>query len=297
MGEVYRAHDPKLNRDVALKILSTEWADADARRRFQREAQTASALNHPHIVSVYDAGEDEGRQYLVTEYIDGGTLRQWARSEPRTWRQVVELLIGVADGLAVAHQAGILHRDIKPENILIMKSGYAKLADFGLATLDAGVPVSEAPTLTHNPTAPGVVVGTLAYMSPEQASGKPLDARADVFSFGLTLFELLAGQRPFSGMSDLELLQKIIHAPGEVDRQTSRRRFVPWWRKRWRRTPRTATSPCGKWSWTCAGWSGRRRRSSPKRHLPYPRRLPQRPPARSRNGRLGWWRRASPPRR
>src|SRR5690242_13048385 len=131
MGVVYRALDTKLNRPVAIKFLSNELADAAARRRFQREAQLASALNHPHILTVYDAGEFEGRQYLVTEFVDGGTLKSWAKQEPRTWRQIVELLVGVADGLAAAHQAGILHRDIKPENILVAKNGYAKLADFG----------------------------------------------------------------------------------------------------------------------------------------------------------------------
>src|SRR5258708_30625849 len=114
MGMVYRAVDTKLNRPVAIKVLSEELADAEARRRFQREAQMASSLNHPHILTVYDAGEVEGRQYLVTEFVDGGTLKSWAVAEKRTWRQIVELLVGVADGLAAAHQAGILHRDIKP---------------------------------------------------------------------------------------------------------------------------------------------------------------------------------------
>src|SRR2546427_6536069 len=123
MGTVYRALDTKLNRPVAIKFLSADLADAAARRRFQREAQMASSLNHPHILTVHDAGEFEGRQYLVTELVDAGTLVEWARAEPRTWRQVVELLVGVADGLATAHQAGILHRDIKPANILITKSG------------------------------------------------------------------------------------------------------------------------------------------------------------------------------
>src|ERR1700675_1325757 len=135
MGEVFRALDTKLNRPVAIKFLSDGLADPAARRRFQREAQTASSLNHPHILTVHDAGEFEGRQYLVTEFVDGGTLRDWARAAKRGWRQTIELLTGVADGLAAAHHAGILHRDIKPENILIAKSGYAKLGDFGLAKL------------------------------------------------------------------------------------------------------------------------------------------------------------------
>jgi eukaryotic-like serine/threonine-protein kinase len=117
MGVVYRALDTKLNRPVAIKFLSENLADADARRRFQREAKMASSLDHPHILTVHDAGEFEGRQYLVTEFVDGGTLSDWARAEARTWRHVVELLIGVADGLAAAHAAGILHRDIKPANI------------------------------------------------------------------------------------------------------------------------------------------------------------------------------------
>ena len=138
MGVVYKSHDTKLNRPAAIKVLSNELADPAARRRFQMEAQTASSLNHPHILTVYDVGEHEGRQYLITEFIDGGTLKEWAGREKRTWRQVVELLTGVADGLAAAHAAGILHRDIKPDNILITTSGYAKLADFGLAKLTEG---------------------------------------------------------------------------------------------------------------------------------------------------------------
>ena len=127
MGVVYRALDTKLNRTVAIKVLSADLGDPAARRRFQREAQTASSLNHPHIITVHDAGELEGRQYLVTELVDGGTLRGWTRGAKRGWRQTVELLIGVADGLAAAHEAGILHRDVKPENILITKNGDAKL--------------------------------------------------------------------------------------------------------------------------------------------------------------------------
>jgi serine/threonine protein kinase/Tol biopolymer transport system component len=216
MGVVYRALDTKLNRPVAVKFLSNELADAEARRRFQREAQLASALNHPHILTVYDAGEFEGRQYLVTEFVDGGTLKSWAKQEPRTWRQIVELLTGVADGLAAAHEAGILHRDIKPENILVAKNGYAKLADFGLAKAAEGAENRDLTrTLTERQTRAGVIVGTIAYMSPEQASGKPLDARSDILSFGIVLYEILGGKRPFTGTSDLELLQTIIHGSPE----------------------------------------------------------------------------------
>jgi len=212
MGMVFRALDTRLNRPVAIKFLPDDLADAAARRRFQREAQMASSLNHPHILTVHDAGEFEGRQYLVTEFVDGGTLKDWANAEKRAWRQVVELLVGVADGLATAHAAGILHRDIKPENILITRSGYAKLADFGLAKLaDDLARKEETGTLTEGRTRPGMVIGTIAYMSPEQASGKPLDARSDVFSFGVMLYEMLAGRKPFAAPTDLELLQTIIH--------------------------------------------------------------------------------------
>lgn len=210
MGVVYRALDTKLNRVVAIKFLSEDLADASARRRFQREAQTASSLNHPHILTVHDAGEFDGRQYLVTELVDGGTLREWTQGDRRSWQQLVELLIGVADGLATAHEAGILHRDIKPENILITKSGYAKLADFGLAKLSEEMTPTAADT-TDVRTRAGVIIGTAAYMSPEQALGQPLDARSDVFAFGVVLYEALAGRRPFSGGSDA--LRAIITSP------------------------------------------------------------------------------------
>jgi eukaryotic-like serine/threonine-protein kinase len=216
MGEVYRARDPKLNRPVAVKLLSDRIADPAARRRFQREAQMASSLNHPHILTVYDAGEFEGRQYLVTEYVDGGTLRQWT-APSRTWRHAVDLLAGVADGLAAAHAANILHRDIKPENILLTRSGYAKLADFGLAKLAerrSATGVDETETVG---TRPGMVLGTPAYMSPEQAAGAALDARSDIFSFGVVLYEALSSVRPFRAASDVDLLHAIIHdAPGTL---------------------------------------------------------------------------------
>ena len=217
MGAVYRALDTKLNRAVAIKFLSDHLADANARRRFQREAQMASSLNHPHIVTVYDAGEHEGRQYIVTELIDGGTLKDWASAEQRAWKQVVELVTGVADGLAAAHQAGITHRDIKPANILVTKNGYAKLADFGLAKLAEGSKADLTRTVTEGHTRPGVIMGTIAYMSPEQASGKPVDARSDIYSFGILLYELLTGRRPFTGNTDLEVLNAITHsAPGPL---------------------------------------------------------------------------------
>jgi serine/threonine protein kinase len=211
MGVVYRALDTRLNRQVAIKFLAHGRADAAALKRFQREAQMASSLNHPHILTVHDAGEFEEQQYLVTELVDGGTLRDWTLSARRSWRDIAELLAGVADALATAHAGGMLHRDIKPGNILITRTGYAKLADFGLAKLAESSDAPETRTITAPATRPGVVVGTIPYMSPEQASSAPLDARSDVFSFGIVLHETLAGERPFTGANDLEVLQRIIH--------------------------------------------------------------------------------------
>jgi hypothetical protein len=205
MGVVYRAFDKNLSRTVAIKFLSPEVADPDARRRFQREAQMASSLNHPYILTVHDAGESSDQQFVVTEFVDGGTLVNWTSSEPRSWRQCVELLMGIAEGLAAAHEAHILHRDIKPGNILVSKAGYAKLADFGLAKLE------DVPATEEMVTRTGVVVGTPAYMSPEQALGQKCDARSDIFSLGVVLYEALAGKRPFEGKSSPETLQQIIH--------------------------------------------------------------------------------------
>src|SRR6266404_4768393 len=222
-----RRNNAVLWRDLTLKAAMTpeRWrqieelyhsardrgpADATARRRFQREAQMASSLNHPHILTVYDAGELEGRQYLVTEFVDGGTLDHWVREKERTWREIAELLTGVADGLATAHAAGILHRDVKPGNILVAKNGYAKLVDFGLAKLE-DVREFDVTRKSEAPTRSGVVIGTVGYMSPEQASGKSLDTRSDTFSFGVALYGALAGYRPFEGATTLELMHAIIH--------------------------------------------------------------------------------------
>ena len=214
MGVVFRAVDNRLGRPVAIKFLSSALADAATRRRFQREAQTASSLSHPHILTVHDVGEFEGEQFLVTELASGGTLADWMHGT-HDWREIVELMVGVADGLATAHEAGILHRDIKPANILITGGGYAKLADFGLAKVEASD--DSLTRLGSTRTVPGVILGTVAYMSPEQATGRPLDARSDVFSFGILLFELVAGRLPFSGPSTVETMHAIIHdAPPPV---------------------------------------------------------------------------------
>jgi serine/threonine protein kinase/Tfp pilus assembly protein PilF len=183
---------------VAIKFLLND--DTQARRRFQKEARMASSLNHPHILTVHDAGDIDGRLFIVAEFVDGGTLKEWRG----TWRQAIELLTGVADGIATAHAAGILHRDIKPANILITKGGYAKLADFGIAR---STPAGTNETVT----ATALVMGTVPYMSPEQASGRHVDARSDIFSFGVVLYEVLAGRRPFSGNTNLEVFHAIVH--------------------------------------------------------------------------------------
>jgi len=212
-GQVYRARVTRLHRPVAIKMLRGD-VDPVARQRFEREAIAASGLNHPHILTVHEVGEVDGHPYLVTEFVDGGTLASWVHSDRRARREILELLSGVADGLAAAHDAGILHRDVKPQNILVMRSGYAKLADFGLATL-AGDPVESGTsvTATHLRTGPGLVVGTPGYMSPEQVSGQRLDPRSDIFSFGIVLYELLSGRRPFQGASSIAVMHAIVSEP------------------------------------------------------------------------------------
>jgi serine/threonine-protein kinase len=209
MGRVFRARDTRLNRLVAIKFLFTELMDETARRRFRRETKAASSLSHPHIVTVHEAGEFEGRPYLVTELVDGGTLKQWATAEKRSWRETAELLVDVADGLACAHESGILHRDIKPENVLVTRSGYAKLSDFGLAEM-AESATGETATLTELGTQPGKIAGTVAYMAPEQVLGEKTDARSDIFSFGVLLYEVLTGVRPFHGNSTIACMRIIV---------------------------------------------------------------------------------------
>src|ERR1700722_19447122 len=190
---VWLALDTRLSRRVAIKFLSDDLADAEARRRFQREAQMVSSLNHPHIVTVHDVGEFEGRQYLVMECVDGGTLKDWTKVKKRTPKEIAELLTGVADGLAAAHEAGMLHRDVKPTNILIARNAYAKLADFGLAKLAPAERIEVDPGWSLLPSQKGEILGTIAYISPEQASGEALDSRSDIFSFAVVLYELLLG--------------------------------------------------------------------------------------------------------
>ena len=211
MGEVYLADDTKLGRKVAIKFLNEKYSkEEDLLNRFIQEAKAASALNHPNLITVYEVGEHEGSHYIATEYIEGKTLRE--RMKQRlTFDDALSISVQTAEALSAAHQAGIVHRDIKPENIMVRPDGYIKVLDFGLAKLtelsDTG---GEDETKKLVKTNPGVVMGTVSYMSPEQARGKPTDARSDVFSFGVVMYEMLTGKIPFNGETMTDTLSSII---------------------------------------------------------------------------------------
>ncbi len=213
MGEVYRARDPRLGREVAIKVLPKEFAsDPERIRRFEREARSASALSDPHIVTVYDVGDANGVHYFASELVDGSDLRQLLDRGALSTKRTLELAEAIATGLAAAHEKGIVHRDLKPENILLTKTGVAKIADFGLAKLaePSGANLSEFPTSDGNQTSAGVIMGTVGYMSPEQASGRALDFRSDQFSFGTILYEMATGNRPFHKPTAAQTLTAII---------------------------------------------------------------------------------------
>jgi serine/threonine protein kinase len=202
MGEVYRARDPRLQRDVAIKVLPAFVSrDPDRLRRFEQEARTTGSLNHPNIVAVFDVGRYEGVPYLVTELLEGSSLKVRSMAGPIAARKATEYGVQIAHGLAAAHDKGIVHRDLKPENIFICRDGRAKILDFGLAKLTA--PEAGDATVTNleaiDHTGSGVVLGTAGYMSPEQVRGEKADARSDIFSFGVVLYEALTGKRAFAG--------------------------------------------------------------------------------------------------
>src|SRR6202171_6469976 len=207
MGEFYLAEDTKLDRKVAIKFLHEAFSkDADKLARFIQEAKAASALNHPNILTVYEIGEVNGKNYIATELTDGQTLREHlSHKESLQLNSILKIGVQVSEALSAAHQAGIIHRDIKPENIMLRKDGYAKVLDFGLAKLSepravaTGSAGSEDATRVQVNTTPGMVMGTLSYMSPEQARGKQTDARTDIWSLGVVLYEMLAGKVPFTG--------------------------------------------------------------------------------------------------
>jgi serine/threonine protein kinase/tetratricopeptide (TPR) repeat protein len=212
MGDVYLAHDAKLDRPVALKFLAPEFAEnRDRLRRFHQEARAASTLNHPHIVVVHDFGELEGRPYLVTEYVEGASLRERLRDGRFSPLAAVETGIQIASGLAAAHARGLIHRDIKPDNVMLRPDGYVKVLDFGLAKLLTPA-ASPARSGSESRTEAGAVIGTPRYMSPEQARGLELDARSDVWSLGVVLYEMVAGEPPFGGATAADAIANILRA-------------------------------------------------------------------------------------
>ncbi len=215
MGEVYRARDPRLDRDVAIKVLPEDVAsDRERLRRFEKEARAAGALNHPNILAVYDVGTHEGSPYLVTELLEGDTIRARLAGASLPTEKTVDFAVQIARGLAAAHDKGIVHRDLKPENLFVTKDGLVKILDFGLAKLrgpqgqprGTGDDVETASRTTDS----GAVIGTAGYMSPEQVRGQTVDHRSDFFSFGAVLYEMLSGQRAFQGDSGVELLNAIL---------------------------------------------------------------------------------------
>ena len=211
MGEVYRARDSRLGREVALKVLpAAVSADRDRVKRFEQEAVAAGALSHPNVLSIYDVGKHEGAPYLVSELLEGESLASELAAGRLSVRRALEYAVQIAKGLAAAHERGILHRDLKPSNVFVTPEGHVKILDFGLAKL---ITSQAERNLTSSPTsgtAPGAVLGTLGYMSPEQLRGQTVDPRGDIFSFGAILYEMVAGRRAFRGESAADVMSAIL---------------------------------------------------------------------------------------
>jgi eukaryotic-like serine/threonine-protein kinase len=231
MGEVYRAKDPRLGREVAIKVLPASFSqDADRLKRFEQEARSASALNHPNIITIHEIGAAGGTSYIAMEYVDGTSLRELLASGALPTKRLLDVAVQIAEGLAKAHAASIVHRDLKPENVMVSKDGFVKLLDFGLAKLFV-VPTDQAthaPTAVHQETTPGTVMGTVGYMSPEQASGRTVDFRSDQFSLGSILYEMATGQRAFQKGTGAQTLAAIIQDEPEPVAQLNPRAPAPF---------------------------------------------------------------------
>ncbi len=216
MGEVYRARDARIGREVALKILPESLSDNEDRlTRFQREAQAAGGLNHPNLLTIHELGSENGRMFIVSELLDGTTLRERMSGGPLAPRRSIEYASQIAEGLAAAHEQGVVHRDLKPENIFVTRDGRVKILDFGLAKVTSSLPagLTDARTAQHVAgTDPGTILGTAGYMSPEQVRGGAVDARSDIFALGAILYEMLSGRRAFHGTSSVDTLHAILHA-------------------------------------------------------------------------------------
>jgi serine/threonine protein kinase/Tfp pilus assembly protein PilF len=231
MGEVYLAHDTKLGRRIALKILPSKFISQDDRvRRFQLEARAVSALNHPNIITIFEIGETEDSHFIATEYVEGQTLSQTLAHGPLNVAMALDIVIQAASALAAAHRAGIIHRDIKSDNIMLRPDGYVKVLDFGLAKLTEKFPSGqgsdpESNARAKNTTMPGLIMGTVNYMSPEQARGQKVDARSDIFSLGVVLYEMLVGQPPFTGDSGSDVIAAVLHR--EITPPRQRRADLP----------------------------------------------------------------------
>src|SRR5262245_16755918 len=211
MGVVYKGRDTRLNRSVAIKVLPRDkMSDPERKRRFVQEAKAASALNHPNIITIHDIGSESGIDFIVMEYVAGKTLDQRIPRKGMKLNGVLKLVVQMADALAKAHSAGIIHRDLKPTNVMVTDDGLIKVLDFGLAKLTE-VESDEGATRTTQPqTEEGTIVGTVSYMSPEQAEGKKVDSRSDIFSFGAVFYEMITGQKAFQGDSKLSTLAAIV---------------------------------------------------------------------------------------
>ena len=211
MGEVYRARDVALKRDVAIKVLPEYWSrDPERLRRFELEAQAAATLNHPNVVSIFHVGRYDGSPYIVTELLQGETLRERLRHGSTPLREVLETGSSIAQGLAAAHAAGVVHRDLKPENVFLTKDGRVKILDFGLAKFDPVASESGSTVTVQQVTNPGQVLGTVGYMSPEQVRGQPADTRSDIFALGVILYEMVTGRAAFRKDTSAETMAAIM---------------------------------------------------------------------------------------